>query len=276
MSDWRLPPAISLVQRYNSAQVYRFAVASANAAHTKGSWIEITSATGFDTYLLCVDILAIATSGVDALFDIGIGAAGSEISIVNNLSFYRSAGGNRVAETYRLPIFVPAGTRISVRLQTGHSATNTIYGNAYCIGGSSLYPPFSGELITTYGANTADSGGISVDSGGTVDTKGLYSQLSASCLGIKAFFFCIGNQANAARSGYYHMLDISVGGAGVETVVIGDYTLLSDTTTDMISPTLSPVFPIAIPAGTRIAARASCSGNDATDRLFDVILYGVS
>jgi len=42
----------------------------------------------------------------------------------------------------------------------------------------------------------------------------------------------------------------------------------------MQPPVLGP-FPVAIPSGSRIAARAQCNISDATDRLFDVAVYGV-
>jgi len=50
--------------------------------------------------------------------------------------------------------------------------------------------------------------------------------------------------------------------------------LFSSSAVDFTVPMTVGYFQRKIPAGTRIAARAQCSGTDATDRLFDVLLYG--
>ena len=185
-----------------------------------------------------------------------------------------SAASRNYADAFTFPVHIPAGTRISAR-QQGKAGSSITYIEIYCLGSNNYLSIPQQSKITTYGADESDSGGVSIDPGGTANTLGAYSEITASCGNIKSFFFAVGQQVNTARTDAYFHLDISVGAAGSEVVVLPGYTLLADSGLDMVSPVWSPIFPISIPAGTRISARASCSINDATDRLIDLIVYGI-
>jgi hypothetical protein len=135
-------------------------------------------------------------------------------------------------------------------------------------------PPLT--RVTDYGTNTADSGAVSVDPGATINTKGSWTQIVASTTNpIRMLMVGIGNGANATRTAYDWLLDIGIGGSGSEVVILADQHLEAHTSDDLMSPTFIGPFPCNIPAGTRIAARSQCSGNDAADRLCDVQIYGI-
>jgi hypothetical protein len=69
-------------------------------------------------------------------------------------------------------------------------------------------------------------------------------------------------------------MDIGVGSAGSEQVLLGDMDLSASAGSDSIGPMAIGV-PVRIPAGTRLAVRAQSNITDATDRLFDAMLLGV-
>ncbi len=68
-------------------------------------------------------------------------------------------------------------------------------------------------------------------------------------------------------------MDVGIGAGGSEVVLIPNINLSAHVTDDLIRPTHLG-FPCDIPKGTRIAVTGQCSGADATDRLFGIVLYG--
>ena len=245
------------------------------SANTKGSWVELVASSAFDVKGIWIDIGF--GSLADFLVDIGVGAEGSEQVIISNL--YATPGATsgtalRSATTYCLPISIPVGTRISARSQStgtglGIRLTVTLMG----LGFASPQPL---SRMTTYGAATGDSGGTSIDPGATIQTKGAWVEIIGSSTNkMSALALAIGNQNNAARLSASWLFDISVGAATSEVILIPDLFLASNASGDMVFPITMGTFPVHVPRGTRIAARAQCSINDATDRLFDLILYGI-
>jgi hypothetical protein len=247
------------------------AVTSGGSINTKGSYSEISSAIPFATSGILINIVpGVAT---DWLFDISIGAAGSEKIVVGNLLLTTSRPGECIT-SYFFPIRLPEGVRLAIRCQA-RQATQSAGVVVTLIGVSNiLSEPLS--RCTTYGAVTADSGGIQVDPGGTVDTKGSYSEIVSSTSNpIRQIIIVLGDQNNATMTTCFFHLDIAIGAASSEKILIPDLFFGAGTTTDGHVPAVFGPFPVEIPAGTRIAARARCSINDATDRLFDIAIYGV-
>jgi hypothetical protein len=248
-------------------------VNSGGSAHTKSAvWVELTASTPHDADGIW--IVNSQAGSIDVLYDIAIGGSGSEVIICANLG---SSSGTGIAIRncgYYFPITIPAGTRLSAKTQSTTSAQTIRIGVTLFQGGFQSAPGLS--RVTTYGADTSDSGGVSVDAGGSTNTKGTYSVITASSTNpIRALVFYIGNQANTARTAANILLDISIGAASSEQVVLSNIPIQGTSTEDALAPQVSPPLPIFIPAGTRITARAQCSINTAVQRAFDVILYGV-
>lgn len=247
------------------------AVFSGATANTKGSYVEVLASAAYDAQGFFIWTQKAGHSDADVLLDIAIGAAASETIIVNNLM--GAGSGNGECTQYYIPIPVPAGTRVSARAQSTGVSDHSKVG--LCL--ASGHPGgWSGGIVTTYGANTADSGGVSVDPGATANTKGAYSEYVASTTyDIKALILSIGEQTNFVRSSAGQRADLAVGAAGSEVVVIPDILFVQSASGDHFMPK-SFHYRTYIPAGSRIALRAQSSTNDAADRLFDTIIYGIS
>jgi hypothetical protein len=56
---------------------------------------------------------------------------------------------------------------------------------------------------------------------------------------------------------------------------VWQFTLNASTTSDCITPTFDGPYPVTIPAGSWIGCRAYCNITDATDRLFQIVVYGM-
>ncbi|KKL25534.1 hypothetical protein LCGC14_2404330 [marine sediment metagenome] len=245
-------------------------ITPSTSTNTKGSYIEIIASTTFDTKELFI-ITARGNSAIDYLYDIAIGAAGSEKDIISNL-YHTSTG--RYLTRHAFPLAIPAGTRISARSQALGASKAGFEVLVYMTATGYTHPNPLGRC-TTYGAATGDSGGTSIDPGASANTKGAYSELTASSTNpTKSLAIGIGNQANSVRSNALYLLDIAVGASGSERVILGDIWLVCGTQIDIVAPSAIPSIPVNIPAGTRISARAQCDITDVTDRLFDVIVYG--
>lgn len=243
---------------------------NSGVANTKSGWAEITSSLASDIDELWVSF---SSANPDHLVDIGIGSAGSEVAIVENL--YTGNGTPiRVLAQYVLPIRLASGTRLAVRAQ---STAATFVSRMTLVGlrGSGRSSVSAGRIFT-YGANTADSGGAQVDPGTSANTKGAWSVVSASTSAdAKGFILAFGGLGDTTRSTCKWFVDVAIGAAGSEQVIIENFHLASRVEHDAILPQVTPIFPIPIPAGSRVAVRAQCDITTAGDRLFDVFLYAL-
>lgn len=240
-------------------------------ANTKGSWTEIVASTPqqADGIWVIAGFVGIA----DYLLSIAVGASGSEQTIIDNLYLNGASGGNGETNAYFFPIHIPAGTRIAAQSQASAASMSSVRLEIILLTYDFLQTaPLS--RVTTYGAAPADSGGVSVDPGGTAHTKGAYSEIVASAAApLRRLLVLFGNQANAARTTCKWLVDIAIGAGGSETIVVADL-FVHGSGFELLFPQ-AVSFPVSIPAGSRLAVRAQCNITDATDRLFDVILYGV-
>ncbi len=274
MGDWELADG----QRIETAGVVSASstgviITGSGSANTKGSWTELIASTAFDGSALIVN-LRTPTAGVDMLVDIGIGASGSEVVLIPNAKADNGSGGAVRASQTIWPIAVPAGSRLSARLQAT-TGSSTCRAQVLLLGQG-----FAGSTpaarVTDYGINTADSGGVSIDPGGTANTKGSYAQIVASTTNpIKYLVLGFGNAVNTTRVATGWLVDVAVGAGGSETIVIGDLHVEASASEDTPLPTMFGAFPLSVPTGTRIAVRAACSITDATDRLVDFCCWGV-
>jgi hypothetical protein len=149
----------------------------AGSASTKGAVAQLIASTGFDAYLVEVVIWGSGISATNsrAMVDILIGAATEEVLIPDLLSGYT---GETIAagpgpNSYRFPLYVPAGSRLSARI-----AGERLGNNATCVGislyGGDGYPPWHPcQKVTTYGigtrpAATAVAAGVSGANGNFV------------------------------------------------------------------------------------------------------------
>lgn len=255
------------------------------SANTKGSWVQLIASTAADAVWMMVQWSFYQDVGSSAALDIGVGGSGSEQVLVSNLISSNSAinGFDQNQQVYSFPCQIPAGTRIAARTQVsaasdtgGNNLVNvTLYDGAFtqmegCAG------------VDALGFSTGTTLGTQVDPGGTANTKGAYSQIIASTardyMGLLLGF----DTQNDSTSAFAQFLvDVAIGGSGSEKIIMPNLQLLRTTKSstsvacEYILPPSQPFIPIAIPAGTRIAARAQCSINTATRRLFGITAYGV-
>lgn len=251
------------------------------STNTKGSWTQLIAATAHRASWVLVQIVPNSGGADNYLVDIGIGAAGSEVVIIPNLMFLRGLGGAGTVPnfgvSYIFPLSIPAGSRLSARLQCG-TASKTV-GVFVTLIGSGFLPSSPLQRVTDYGSVTGSSIGTVVDPGATVETYGSWVQLSAATTRpIRFLVAAFGYHASQTSPTSWWAVDFGIGAAGSERVIVSKLSTVRQKGTDPgnFQPATTPAIPVAVPAGSRLAAR--CMNHSLTaspDRLVDVIAYGV-
>ncbi len=262
----------------------RFEDAGANAADSsgtsvtfngndaKGSYVALIAATTFQASGLWLSI-SNAGNGVDHLLDLSFGAVDNEVDVLSNFLFAAKTTG---ALKVFLPIVVPAGTRLAVRGQTSNASAQTIKVAVTLAASTFMSGGLLGTRITPYGANTADSGGVQIDPGGSANTKGAWVEIEAATdFHHKALMMAVGASANASQSTADFLFDIAVGAGTSEKIIVPNILIKTTTAEQQLMSPAGP-YPVEITAGIRLAVRAQSSTIDAIDRLLDVCLYGFS
>jgi len=246
-------------------------VTASATANTKGSWAQLVAATPIHASAMVVMIASPSAAG-DYLIDIGIGAAQFEAILMPNILYCRRAAD--VCAHFCLPIGVPAGARLAARIQSTSGGATVAAAIMLLSHGFPGMAHFG--FVQDYGTVLADSGGVSVDPGATLNTKNTWSQLVAATVRpARWLMISIGNVGNNVRSNANWLFDVAIGPAGQEHPILANMGLNAFTTPDLVQPLVYGPFPVAIPSGSRIAAHAQCDISDATDRLFDIAVYGV-
>jgi hypothetical protein len=248
-------------------------VSGSGTANVKGSWVELIAATSLDAAMLALSVLVPqgSAAGTRALADIGVGAAGSETTVIENLVLAGDDSQNAIAAW---PIAIPAGSRIAARSQLDATTGSVTIAGHVIGGGFGLPAPY--HAVTTYGVDAATSRGTAVDPGATANTKGSWVQITASTARAHAgLAVAATTQGNAARSDSRWLVDIGVGAGGSEQVLIPNLVFFGSTA-EVLIPGLTQFFPVAVPAGSRLAIRAQSDITDAADRINDYAIYGVS
>lgn len=236
------------------------------------TWTEVDASTELNANGMIVHVAAEAAAALIA--EIGIGGGGSEVSFVG--PFTVAARRSNFGAALYAPIHIAAGSRLSAR---GDIMTGGIEGEiAITLLGDSF---LSGQVLsrcTSYG--TADASGTAalgtqVDPGGTAHTKGSYAQISASTDHlIRSIIINVDARDNTTPADSMFLVDIAVGSATSEQVIIGDLLVSQGNFQRQMLPNFIGPIPINIPAGTRLSARAQSEITDATDRLLGIQILG--
>lgn len=246
-------------------------VGASVTTHTKGVYSELITSTAYDADGVMVSLQQ-SSGTAGGLMDFAIGAAGSEQIVMANVIIGQT---KRLTTYVFIPINLPAGSRVAARCQS--TVSSQAYAVATHLYRAGLWGPPPGGTILTFGADTSDSGGKVVDPGGTIDTYGGWAELSASVgQDIAAVYLMLANRQNSAPAdqsvSFY--LQLGIGTAASEIPVWGPIRF-SSSSFGSYGPLPAVWFPVSIPAGSRLVARARAGTNDATDRLFDLVVYGL-
>lgn len=219
--------------------------------HTPSAWSALVlSRTPTDVHYVVVGVpnVSAASTNPATLLDIAIGDSGSEVVIASGIPFGGSGGGM----SFGLPLFIPAGSRVSVRAQSAR--TNL-----------SIIGTFVRMYATPFGATTPasiDVLGVSrANSGATPmsGSAGTYTQIAASTARDYQAVICLpslapGITSNSNQNGF---LTTAIGPAGAERDVYETRFGLNSSNNSMYEASSMNYIGggIHVPAGSRIAVK---------------------
>lgn len=246
---------------------FHTSVAGHASAHTKSNWTTIVASTATPLSGILVQVIMpanVANSSL-CLFDIGIGAAASEVIICPDIYVYGPGGVTSVF----IPIDIPAGTRIAARLQSTITSASSWVNITGFRGG--LWGPTMGGHIQTFGQNLATSGGTALDAGASVNTYPalpMTELTAATTKDIVAIMPLVSyNPATTVADAAFEY-EIGVGASSSEVAILRQgFRVELEGTSNSNSQYPQMWFPCSIPAGSRISARVRSSVNGAATRI---------
>ncbi len=251
-------------------------VGAGGTANTKGVYAQILASTPHDSSALIISMDK-TTLSTEYAFDLAIGGSGSEQVILSNM-LVQSLDAPPY-DTIYLPMTIPVSTRLSMRAQCTTASLDVQFILIGLDGGQTS--PMSPALYDTYGFVAASTHGTSVDPGATANTKGAWAQIAASTAadlcGLMIAVDGAGISSATANATVEMLLDIGVGAAGSEQVIVSNLQLMQQQLSGGANsawPSFSPLIPVQVPAGSRLAARCQSTSNTATQRTIGVVLYG--
>lgn len=227
-----------------------------STAHTKGGWAQIVGSTTSDTGLIIVNYSGTSGIATDAsvLFDIGVGAAGSEVVVASDLA----VGGIGFSQTphFSLPIFIPSGSRIAARAQAAATATaGSVQWLLFRAADAHLTP----RSVDTLGVVSSTSRGVAL--GGA---SGSYTEIVASTSQPYQAMQLMASSGGKTGINSNFRLTLAVGAAGSE-VDIGslDMNQGSNGAINLVgNPSPQPaIFGRVVPAGSRLSVKHNISAN---------------
>lgn len=119
-----------------------------------------------------------------------------------------------------------------------------------------FYPQGQFDIGVDVGTSTGSSRGTIVTSSATANTKGSFTQLIAST-SVDAAAILVQFNTGFTTSSTSSGVDIAIGGAGSEQVIVNNLYVEGGRTNGVAAP--GYVVPVAIPAGSRVSARSQSS-----------------
>lgn len=237
------------------------------STNTKGAWTQLSAAAPFDVAGLWVMCASGGANGA-ALFDIGVGGAGSEQVVVPNVPARRVGGANYGSGVIPLPVAIPAGSRIAARYQSS-ATTNTLILGAVMTA-AAWNTAQGGNRCAAYGAATGTGTGTVVDPGGTANTKGAWVEIAAATDFDSSWLLLSVQPSGTLLATQSWLVDVAVGASGSEQIVLPDVYVYGSSTVDN---QIRLALPFSIPAGSRIAVRAQCTSNTTPGREREVVAH---
>lgn len=249
-------------------------VTSSATPDSKGAWVELEAETTEEINGIAVSIpsLITATSGNDIIIDVGIGGAGNEEEIIQNINVTYGTLSSFSGRHLCLPISIPKGSRIAVRSQASVASQSCTIAMIGLVGSFTSYAPLS--FAESLGMDLANTQAHEYDPGAVANTKGAWSEIEASLAHDYAGFSLLlsGNQ-NSSATDQTGLIDIGIGGAGNEEVILSNVPFKVSSNEFLGS---APCFyNITLPKGQRLSVRVQSTNTQISDRTNGLYFYGV-
>lgn len=250
-----------------SAGLTLAAPASTTSPWSAGAWTEFiaSTATTIHFYGICFDSTT-SYSGFQFELEVGIGAVGAE-TVIATIRMYGPNSGNGGPRTFLMPVpfEIPAGSRVVMR-QRQSGTIFTFNANLLYFENCDSDNVTTGVKLTCLPEHASH---VLMTPSSTPWANGNWAQITSG----EGHAISVVGIAFANKHDDVHVeIDIGIGGAGSETVLttFRSVTAARDLGTEwqMFLPN-----PIAVPPGTRIAARMRKSGTSTTTNGIALLIY---
>lgn len=253
---------------YSAATSNTTSLTASATPGTLGAWVELIDVTTVEGAALFVQT---RNNSSDALsqFSVAIAAGGGEASnvVLADLPQERSANMNALV----FPVAVPIGSRIAAALR---SATGSLVGKM----GVAVLPahpdyPRGVARGVTYGADTANSAGTTVDSGGSANTLGSWVDMTTSTERDHALVVAM-IERGATGPTASAMVTVELGLWNGSAYVTQCSFIVRHTTGGFPNPNWYGPLSLPMPKGSRLGVRSQSDSTDAGARLLRVSVIG--
>jgi hypothetical protein len=230
-----------------------FSMTTGATPNTKTAFSQLVASTTYDTYgfWLYYSGSSNSASVSNFLIDIATGASGENVILPDFQVGWKAAASAGLSGVF-IPIFIPKGTKISIRAQSA-IASDTVRILVFLNSGISGYV---GQLFTgcdTYGANTATSGGTAHTAGNS-GAESTDATIGTTTREYGAVMLSVNGTATATTAIAYHW-ELTVGG----TTMAEWYT--NNTTAEIVYGPYPqcPIY-VSIPSSTALQVQGEASG----------------
>lgn len=249
-------------------------VQASATTHTLGAWTEVIASTSEDVDCVVVLVSNVAESAFDTatMVSIATGAAGAETAFISDIAVGSAAGiniysGSTLGIAFAVPMVVPKGTRISAAVQS--RITNKVAKVAVQLAKSpTMVQARAARSFVTFGTSTATSSGTAMSA-----SAGTWTQITASTpRPLSGIMVVPSATSSSVVTSSNIVMTVGVGAAGAEAE-LGSITCGTPSTNEQMSSLgygLIPTIPCDLPAGVRLAVKASIGSNT-----IDVTLIGI-
>lgn len=222
-------------------------ITASGTAHVKGAYSagQLLASTAEDTYGLTISVwgIATATAVTSYLLDIGIGASGSEVDLIQDLDCWGASIGTTShsgPKTWFFPVFIPKGTRIAARAQSliVSDTANVAIWCHQAIDGYGMEVPVMWERLGT----VTSSNGVSVTpaSGSFGSWTTILDPITKN---YRWWHVGFGALSDTSIGPMDHLLEIGIGESTAAVQTIGSWIFQDDSNEDIKGPIPAvPVF----------------------------------
>lgn len=257
--------------RAANGSVTLISVAAGLAGLGYGSWIEMVASTTKDAHgiQLWQGTAGVTATITNCVIEVGIGAAASEVAVISGLGVgnYRSSTpGGGFDRPHWLPVFIPSGSRIAIRLAAVEASKSVSFAvdTWRCPTEPVPYPLGKVDALGLTVA-TICGGPVCISGSSGAYTATPVEIVASTSFPYAALLLCVQSNDTALSSSTTRVRLLA--GAGGSEVVIYDHFVFSSSNTEVFTPKHHWYWvpPTAIPAGTRLSVTASSSGTAADE-----------
>jgi hypothetical protein len=224
--------------------------------NTKSAWTQLVASTSEDVSAIVLSYPGnIGGTDYGILLDVGVGASGVEVAVVQDLAMFPLSFSNQMVVT--IPVRIPAGSRVAWRAQAAQASKSITPTIVLCAARGHQSTPTS---VDTYGVYTSTSRATALTGTSGVTCTEIAASTSrqyAAAILLPSNFGQVGVNANVR-------LTLCVGDAGVEREV--GYFDFNQSGAGVFSfpsgyPMSPPIIGGTIPAGSRLSVRHNIAAN---------------